>query len=124
MEVRKNDVELLTKLNTDYLSSDQNSNVERYEEILADDFTASLPDLHLYGREEFLELISNPRPFTDLSTDNVVIRVLGEFALIHGHITFKSLDGVAREGRYTDEWQRRDGKWLCVGANVITEGGA
>lgn len=118
-----NDIELLTKLNSDYLSSDQNSNVKRYEEILAEDFTASLPDLKFYSRKEFLDLISKPRPFTELKADNVVIRVLGDFALIHGHITFNSHDGTGRQGRYTDEWQRRDGQWLCVGANVITEGG-
>jgi hypothetical protein len=27
--------------------------------------------------------------------------------------------GRAREGRYTDEYQHRDGQWLCIGANVI-----
>lgn len=40
------DIETLTKLNADYLSSDQNSNVKRYEEILADDFT---PHCQIYA---------------------------------------------------------------------------
>ena len=40
----------------------------------------------------------------------------------HAHTTFKTVDGVEHQGRYTDDWQRRNGKWLCVAANVIAEG--
>ena len=118
----RRDAELLAQLNSDYLNSDQASDVDRYEEILADDFTASLPDLMLYDRQEFLAMIALPRPFTELQAHDVQIRLLGDLALIHARITFRSLDGVQRQGRYTDDWQRRDGKWLCVAANVIAEG--
>jgi len=54
--------------------------------------------------------------------DDVRIRLLGDFAIIHSHMTFRTKDGVLRQGRYTDDWLRRDGKWLCVAANVIAEG--
>jgi hypothetical protein len=37
-------------------------------------------------------------------------------------MTFRTKDGVLRQGRYTDDWLRRDGKWLFVAANVIAEG--
>jgi hypothetical protein len=37
-------------------------------------------------------------------------------------VTFKTADGVQHQGRYTDDWQRRNGEWLCVAANVIAEG--
>ena len=117
----KHDLDVLAELNADYLASDQNSDVERYEEILADDFTASLPDYRLRDRREFLELIAAPRPFTDLQAHDVKIRLLGDFALVHGAITFRTHDGVLHHGRYTDDWQRRGGKWLCIAANVIAE---
>jgi hypothetical protein len=29
--------------------------------------------------------------------------------------------GRTHEGRCTDGYQHRDGQWLCIGANVITE---
>lgn len=35
------DLEILAQLNADYLASDQNGDVRRYEQILADDFMAS-----------------------------------------------------------------------------------
>jgi ketosteroid isomerase-like protein len=116
------DIEILTQLNADYLASDQNGDVRRYEQILAEDFMASLPDFRLRDKKQFLEMMSEPRPFTDLKADDVKIRVLGDFAIIHAHMTFKTMDGVQRQGRYTDDYQRRDGEWLCVAANVIAEG--
>jgi ketosteroid isomerase-like protein len=116
------DIETLTQLNDDYLKSDQNGDVERYDQILADDFMASLPDFLLRDKEQFLEMMAAPRPFTELTADNVTIRLLGDFAIIHAHMTFRTADGVLRQGRYTDDWQRRDGKWACVAANVIAEG--
>ena len=113
---------MLTQLNADYLASDQNGDVQRYEQILAEDFMSSLPDFLLRNKKQFLEMMAAPRPFTELKMDDVRIRLLGDFATIHSHMTFRTKDGVLRQGRYTDDWQRRDGKWLCVAANVIAEG--
>jgi ketosteroid isomerase-like protein len=96
--------------------------VQRYEQILAEDFMSSLPDCLLRNEKQFLEMMAVPRPFTELKMDDVRIRLLGDFATIHSHMTFRTKDGVLRQGRYTDDWQRRDGKWLCVAANVIAEG--
>jgi ketosteroid isomerase-like protein len=116
------DIEILTQLNADYLASDQKGDVRRYEQILAEDFMASLPDFRLRDKKQFLEMMAEPRPFTDLKAEDVKIRILGDFAIIHAHMTFKTKDGVRHQGRYTDDYQRRDGEWLCVAANVIAEG--
>jgi len=79
------------------------------------------PTFLLRNKKQFLEMMAAPRPFTELKMDDVRIRLLGDFAIIHSHMTFRTKDGVLRQGRYTDDWQRRDGKWLCVAANVIAE---
>lgn len=118
----QNDLEILTQLNADFVASVQNGDVKRFGQILAEDFMASLPDFLLRDKAQFLEMMSHPRPFTDLKADDVRIRILGDFAIIHAHMTFRTLDGVQRQGRYTDDWQRRDGKWLSVAANVIADG--
>jgi Domain of unknown function (DUF4440) len=68
-------------------------------------------------------MMAAPRPFTELKADDVRIRLLGDFAIIHAYMTFRKTDGVLRQGRYTDDWQRREGQWLCVAANVISESG-
>ena len=118
----QSDLEILTQLNADYLAWDQNGDVQRYGQILAEDFMSSLPDFLLRNKKQFLEMMTAPRPFTELKMDDVRIRLLRNFAIIHSHMTFRTKDGGLRQGRYTDDWQRRDGKWLCVAANVIAEG--
>jgi ketosteroid isomerase-like protein len=116
-------VRRLTQLNADFVASAQNGDVRRFEQILAEDFMASLPDFLLRDKKQFLDMMAAPRPFTELKADEVRIRLLGDFAIIHAHMTLRTADGVHRQGRYTDDWQRRDGKWLCVAANAFWEGG-
>jgi hypothetical protein len=46
--------------------------------------------------------------------------MLGDVALIHGRSTLTTLaDGVAKEGLYTDTYQKRDGTWVCVAACAL-----
>lgn len=59
-------LEIFDPLNEDYLASDQNGDVQRYGEMLAEDFTASLPDLLLRDKKQFLKLMAAPRPFIEL----------------------------------------------------------
>jgi len=55
---------------------------------------------------------------TGLAIDDVKVRILGDVAIIHARTTYKTADGERRNGRYTDVWARRDGKWLAVSAHV------
>jgi ketosteroid isomerase-like protein len=116
------DLKILTDLNANYLRSDQNGDVKWYSEVLADDFMATLPDLKFRNKKEFLEMMAQPRGFTELTAHDVVIRVLGDFAIVHARVTYRTDDGVMREGRYTDDYQRRDGTWTCIAANVVLKG--
>ena len=115
----KSDLEILTQLNADFVASAQNGDVRRLEQILAEDFMSSLPDLLLHDKKQFLDITAAPRPFTELKADEVRIRLLGDFAIIHAHMTLRTADGVKRQGRYTDDYQRRDGKWLCVAGTAF-----
>ncbi|MGH8739076.1 MAG: nuclear transport factor 2 family protein, partial [Burkholderiales bacterium] len=48
------DQEALALLNRDYIHSVQNSDVKRFDQILADDFLASNPDGSLVDKKAFL----------------------------------------------------------------------
>src|SRR3954467_13172918 len=63
----QNDLEILTQLNADFLASVQNGDVRRFEQILAEDFMASLPDFLLRDKKQFLDMMAAPRPFTELT---------------------------------------------------------
>ena len=97
--------------------------MNRYEEFLAWDFTASLPDLVFRDRQQFLDLIAEPRPFTDLTLLNVTVRILGDVALLHGRVRYTTThDGQQREALYTDTYQRRRGRWMCIAGEVVARG--
>jgi hypothetical protein len=117
----KSDLEILAQLNADFVASAQNGDVRRLDQILAEDFMASLPDFLLRDKKQFLDMTAAPRPFTELKADDVRIRLLDDFAIIHAHMTLRTADGVLRQGRYTDDYQRRDGKWVCVAGTAYWE---
>jgi ketosteroid isomerase-like protein len=111
------DLDTLAALNRDYFVSVQNGDVRRFEEILADDFLCSNPDGTLLDKSEFLDRTAQPVTISGLVAENVRIRLLGDFAIIHGRYDSRSADGKQRRGRYTDNWVRRDGAWVAVSAH-------
>ena len=78
-----NDIAELTKLNHDYVASVQNSDVKRFDEILAEDFYCSNPDKSLVDRAAFLQQTAKPVAIKNLKAEDVKIRILGDFAIIH-----------------------------------------
>ncbi|MGC2317130.1 MAG: nuclear transport factor 2 family protein [Bradyrhizobium sp.] len=112
------DIDDLTALNRDYVASVQNSDVKRFDEILADDFFCSNPDKSLVDRAGFLKQTAVPVTIRNLKAHDVNIRVMGDFAIIHAGTTYTMPDGKPGSGRYTDVWARRNGRWLAVSAHV------
>jgi ketosteroid isomerase-like protein len=108
------DLDTLTALNQDFFTSVQNGDVKRFEEILADDFMMSTPSGSLLDKAEYLKLTAQPVTISGLVAEDVRIRLLGDFAIIHGRFDSRSADGKPRRGRYTDNWARRDGTWVAV----------
>src|SRR5919106_4909092 len=125
MEVRtmpatatQTEVETLQQLNRDYITSVQTSDVRRFDEILAADFLCSNPDGSLVDRKAFLAQTARPVGISNLQAHDVVVRIMGDVAIIHARTTYTLADGRAGSGRYTDVWARRDGGWLAVSAHV------
>jgi ketosteroid isomerase-like protein len=112
------DIDELTLLNRDYVASVQNSDVRRFDEILAQDFWCSNPDKSLVDRAAFLKQTAVPVTIRNLIADEVKIRVLGDFAIIHGRTSYTTPDGKQAFGRYTDCWAKQNGRWLAVSAHV------
>jgi ketosteroid isomerase-like protein len=112
------DIDELTALNRDYVNSVQKSDVKRFDEILADDFYCSNPDKSLVDRAGFLKQTAIPVTIRNLVANEVKIRIMGEFAIIHGATSYTTPDGNQAAGRYTDCWARQNGRWLAVSAHV------
>jgi ketosteroid isomerase-like protein len=114
----QSDHAILTALNTDYINSVQNSDVKRFDEILGDDFYCSNPDGSLVDRAAFLRQTAKPVPITNLRAEDVLIRIIGDFAMIHARTAYTRPDGSAGGGRYTDGYAKIGGQWLAVFAHV------
>jgi ketosteroid isomerase-like protein len=134
----RSDLDALTVLNLDYIHSVQHGDVQRFEEILAEDFLCSNPDASLVDKKQFLAQTARPVTISGLSAQEVRVRILGDVAIIHGGLSaqevrvrilgdvaiihartsYTTADGEQRNGRYTDVWARRDGRWLAVSAHV------
>src|SRR2546426_12774848 len=96
------DIAELEQLNREYIRSVQTSDVRRFDEILAAEFYCSNPDGSLVDRKAFLAQTARPVTISNLKAHDVLIRVLGDVAIIHALTTYTLPDGRAGSGRYTD----------------------
>src|SRR3954467_8772310 len=112
------DLDELASLNRDYVASVQNSDVKRFDEILAQEFYCSNPDKSLVDRAGFLKQTAVPGTIRNLEAHDVRIRIMGAFAIIHAGTSYTLPDGQPAAGRYTDCWARQNGRWLAVSAHV------
>ncbi len=116
-----NDLSALVRLNQDYIDAVRTSNVQRFREILAEDFLCTMADGTLVDRAAFLEHAIRPTTAQGLEVHDVNVRLLGDTAIVHAATTFTHPDGRAGRGRYTDVWARRDGRWVAVAAQFARQ---
>jgi ketosteroid isomerase-like protein len=108
----------LHELNRNYVRSVLESDVRWFDANLAPDFVNSNPDGSLADRAAFLKQVAAPCAVSKLREDDVHINVLGDVAIVYARTTYAKPDGKPGAGRYTDVWQLREERWLCVSANV------
>ena len=111
------DLAALEALNRGYLLAAEKRDVAWYAEHLAEDYRATNPDGSFVDKVGFLARFAKPHTMTDLRAPEVRIQHLGDTALIHARFEDTRPDGSHGRGRYTDIWQRRNGRWLCVSAH-------
>ena len=112
------DLAVLDQLNAAYVRSVDNADVRWFDENLSGDFLNTNPDGSLIDRAQFLAQIGRGSTVVDIEPQDVRIRIMGDFAVIHARTVYRKPDGEPGAGRYTDIWARRDGRWLCVAAHV------
>src|SRR5947208_10679082 len=72
------DLELLRDLNQAYLDSVRTGDVERFRELLADDFLCSTPAGEILDKTQFLARTAGPRTLERLAGEDIRIRILGD----------------------------------------------
>jgi ketosteroid isomerase-like protein len=112
------DQETLQELNHNYIRSVRESDVRWFDQNLTEDFVNSNSDCSFVDRAGFLAQIARPSAVKNIQCEDVRIQMVGEVAIIRARTTYIKPDGQPGQGRYTDVWARRGGRWLCVAANV------
>ena len=87
------DLDQLIDLNGDYIRSVQLMDVQRFDEILSDDFVCSNPTVPWSDRAAFLEQTARPIAISGLEAREVDVRLMGDFAIIHARTTYTLPDG-------------------------------
>ncbi len=108
----------LSELNAGYVRGVEERDPAWFERHLAPDFMNSNPDGSIVDRAGFLAQVAAGSGSSRIEAHDVLVRVLGEFAIIHARTTFETPSGAAGAARYTDIWSWQDGRWLCVAAQV------
>jgi ketosteroid isomerase-like protein len=94
------------------------ADVAWFDANLATDFFNTNPDGTFIDRKAFLAQIGRGSSVKNIREHDVIVRILGDFAIIHGRTSYQKADGTQGAGRYTDDWRLCDGRWQCVSAHV------
>ena len=84
------DLETLQRLNLDYVQSVDGADAGWFEGHLAPDFMNSNPDGSLVDRAAFLVQIARGAGVSNIEAHDVLIRVIGDLAIIHARTTYKT----------------------------------
>jgi len=112
------DQEALSDLNRNYVRSVDEADAAWFNANLASDFLNTNPDGTLIDRSAFIAQIGRGSSVKNIREHDVVIRIFGDFAIIHARTAYLKPDGTPGGGRYTDDWLFRDGRWQCISAHV------
>jgi len=117
------DVQILQKLNQDWLNAIVKKDSSTLEKILADDFIMVNPAGKKLTKKDNLSLISAPGIiFSSIFIDSVTIRLFGgDTGIVSCWTTFVyKVEGKEKTGKncYQDIYVRRKYKWQAVSAHV------
>jgi len=112
------DQEVLAQLNRDYVRAVEERNPQWFERQLAWDFINTHTDGSFESRAQFIERVARDSGLSNRQLQEVAIRPLGDFAIIHARTASNTSAGAQVFVRYTDIWARREGRWVCVGAQL------
>jgi hypothetical protein len=111
---------VLQQLNRGYVGAVERSDTGWFEENLGDDFLNVNADGTLVDRAGFVAQIAQPPGISNLEPRDVQVRILGDFGIINARTAYTKPDGQPGSRRYTDVWARRQGRWVCVSAQLTS----
>lgn len=113
---REDIVREVTRLDSIWLAAYVTADVEAVRPILADDFVGQI-HMTIMDKEAVLARVASSTDVEAMRLDALVVNVYGNVAVAHARRTrvTRSADGpVEARFAYTDVYQYRDGRWVCI----------
>jgi uncharacterized protein (TIGR02246 family) len=119
---QSNDVEILKKLNADWIGAYVTKDTATMSRIFADDLVLTNPSGKAVGKKDILNGVVSPgTEYLATKVDTVSVRLFGNIGIINAKITgtVKS-NGSTSTFRtcYMDVYEKRKGRWYAIAAHV------
>ena len=108
----------MRELNRNYIRAVDEADVAWFDANLAADFLNTNPDGTLIDRKAFLAQIGRGSSVKNIREHDVVIRILGDFAIIHARTTYEKPDGTPGRRPLHRRLAAARRRWQCVSAHV------
>ena len=115
-KVDSRDLKTLEDLNRAYVRAAETSDAGWYAENCADDFVATYNGTPM-DRGALMQRVAKPYAGSNPHAVDVRIRCFNDLAVVHAAFRFNNPDGKPGSGRYTDLYQKRNGRWVCIAAH-------
>jgi Domain of unknown function (DUF4440) len=112
---------VLTQLNAQYVQAYRDANASWYDAHLAPDYLVTQGSGAFHDRATAIArfaLSDYATTMRNFPVDRVNIRRVADIALIDAENAYTLKDGQQGISRYTDIWQLRDARWLCICAHI------
>ena len=105
----------IMKLTQDWADAEMASDIDKLNQIVADDWTAGYPG-HITTKAAFLSSVrSGKRKLLSCELEPHEVTAFGDIAVVQGSVTERraGVEGVMHVA-YIDVWSKRGGKWQVV----------
>ncbi|MFM8534158.1 MAG: nuclear transport factor 2 family protein [Acidimicrobiia bacterium] len=113
----------LRALEKKWSEAEMAGDVDTVASILDDSFVTTLPNGQMKTKNDMLDLLRR-REITvepgSASMDELKVAVYGDAAVVRGRFRVKGMQEgrpLVNEGRFTDLFVRKNGRWVCVGGH-------
>jgi len=111
------DEEALYQLERDWAAANLKKDTDVVEKFLADDFVSNSNGRTQNKKQLLAEMKNNAAKIESVENSDMKAMVFGDTAVVHGRYIEKSTTNgkdSSVQGRYTEVYVKRDGRWQCV----------
>jgi len=118
LELNSSDKIKLEQLNQEYVDAFMNSDVDWYQEHLADEFVCIESDGSVLNKQQFLANTAKGPDVADYKLEHVDVRTYGSAALVRATGLWTREDGSMGISRYVDVYVKKSEEWKTVSAQI------